>query len=292
MVVVTGMHPVDGHRTSLRTLTPMARTLSDAQVVDVARRHETARVTRTSIRRSTLDHPEMTLDDAYACQKAWVDRQIADGASVIGHKIGLTSRAMQLAMKIDEPDFGTLLDYMAIANHASFRADDFLDPKLEVELAFVLSHDLDGSVVTTHTVLDATAYVTPALELIDARSFRVDPVDKVARNVCDTISDNAADAGIVTGDLRVAPRERDLRWVGAIAKRNGSVEETGVAAGVLDDPVQGIVWLARRLHGLGITLRAGEIILCGSFTRPIDCRRGDHFDVDFGDLGRITVDVE
>ena len=234
----------------------------------------------------------MTLDDAYACQQAWVDQQIANGAQVIGHKIGLTSRAMQLAMKIEEPDFGTLLDYMAIPNHSSLRVDDHLDPKLEVELAFVLARDLDGREVTTESVLDATAYITPALELIDARSFRVDPVDKVARGVCDTISDNAADAGIITGDVQVAPRERDLRWVSAIAKRNGSVEETGVAAGVLDDPVQGIVWLARRLHGLGVTLRSGETILCGSFTRPIDCRRGDHFDVDFADLGRIIVDVE
>ena len=158
------------------------------------------------------------------------------------------------------------------------------------ERPFVLSSPLGGAEVTADDVLDATAYVTPALELIDARSHRVDPIDKVARTVVDTICDNAANAGILTGGERLAPRTRDLRWVAAIAKRNGTVEETGVAAGVLDDPVQGIVWLARRLAGFGVTLQAGETILCGSFTRPMDCRAGDHFEVDFGDLGSITVD--
>lgn len=265
-------------------------TLSPAQIADIAGRHEAARINRASMRRVTLDHPGMTVDDAYACQQAWVDQQITDGASVLGHKIGLTSRAMQMAMKIDEPDFGTLLDYMDVASGSTLLAADFLDPKIEVELAFVLSSPLGGAEVTADDVLDATAYVTPALELIDARSHRVDPIDKVARTVVDTICDNAANAGILTGGERLAPRARDLRWVAAIAKRNGTVEETGVAAGVLDDPVQGIVWLARRLAGFGVTLQAGETILCGSFTRPMDCRAGDHFDVDFGDLGSITVD--
>ena len=273
----------------------MARTLTDAQVADVVARHETARLTRVSMRRITLDYPDMNLDDAYACQKGWVDHQIAAGATVFGHKIGLTSRAMQMTMKINEPDFGTLLGYMNIANGATLTCTDYLDPKLEVELAFVLAHSLSGADITADEVLDATDYITPALELIDARSHRVDPIDKVARGVFDTVSDNAANAGIITGGVQIAPRSRDLRWVSAIAKRNGSVEETGVAAGVLDDPVQGIVWLVRRLAGFGISLDAGETILCGSFTRPMDCRPGDHFEVDFGDpqsggLGRITAD--
>jgi 2-oxo-hept-3-ene-1,7-dioate hydratase len=135
----------------------------------------------------------------------------------------------------------------------------------------------------------------PALELIDARSYRVHPADGRTRTVRDTIADNAADAGIVVGTERIAPADAAagaLRWAGAICKRNGTVEETGLGAGVLDDPVQGVVWLANRLHGLGIPLAAGETILAGSFTRPIDCRPGDRFHADFGPLGALTLAVE
>jgi 2-oxo-hept-3-ene-1,7-dioate hydratase len=264
------------------------RTLSDDEVARIAARHEEARRTVTPIRRVTLDHPEMTLDDAYACQAAWVALQVADGAEIRGHKIGLTSRAMQAAMRIDEPDYGTLLDSMVVPDGGTLEAARFLDPKIEVELAFVLGSPL-GAEVDADAVLAATDHIVPALELIDARSYRVDPHDGVARTVRDTISDNAADAGIVVGSTWLRPGERDLRWVGAICKRNGIVEETGLAAGVLDDPVQGVVWLARRLARYGVTLAAGETILSGSFTRPVDCRAGDEFEVDFAELGVIRL---
>jgi 2-oxo-hept-3-ene-1,7-dioate hydratase len=268
----------------------MAITLDPEEVTRIAARHEEARRTRRLIKRITLEHPDMTLDDAYACQKAWTDLQVASGAIVRGHKIGLTSRAMQQAMKIDEPDFGVLFDYMFVENGATLAAADYLDPKIEVELAFVLGGPLGGADVTVDDVYAATDHIVPALELIDARSHRVDPDDGVARGVRDTIADNAADAGVVIGGRRVGPGEVDLRWVPAILKRNGVVEETGVAAAVLDDPVMGIVWLARRLAGYGIALEAGETILAGSFTRPVDCRPGDHFEVDYADLGVITLD--
>ena len=146
----------------------------------------------------------MTLDDAYACQKAWTDLQVANGAIVRGHKIGLTSRAMQQAMKIDEPDFGVLFDYMFVESGATLTAADYLDPKIEVELAFVLGRPLGGPDVTVDDVHAATDHIVPALELIDARSHRVDPDDRVARGVRDTIADNAADAGVITGGRRVA----------------------------------------------------------------------------------------
>ncbi len=267
----------------------MAITLTTDQIAEVAAAHERARRDVRPIRRVTLAHPDMTVDDAYAVQRAWVDLQLADGARVIGHKIGLTSRAMQQAMSIDEPDFGVLLDHMAVANGAELRAADYVDPKIEVELAFVLRDRIDPAAISADAVLDATDHITPALELIDARSHRRDPDDGVTRTVRDTIADNAANAGIVVGGRPVRPGEIDLRWVPAIMKRNGVVEETGVAAGVLDDPVQGIVWLARRLQGFGVTLEPGQVILAGSFTRPVDCRPGDRFEVDFGELGVITV---
>jgi 2-oxo-hept-3-ene-1,7-dioate hydratase len=262
--------------------------LTPDQIAEVAARHERARQQGRQIRRITLDYPDMDIADAYACQRAWVDQQIADGASVGGHKIGLTSRAMQSAMKIDEPDFGTLLDYMFFDNGAVLDASQFCDIRLEVELAFVLSAPLSGADVTREDVLAATERVIPSIELIDARSHRVDPDDGVSRTVFDTISDNAANAGIITGGNPINPVVTDLRWVSAILKRNGVVEETGVAAGVLDDPVMGIVWLAQRFAQFGQGLEAGQTILAGSFTRPVICRPGDKFEIDFGPHGIIT----
>ena len=268
----------------------LVHALTPDQHREVAHAHERARVDVRPIKRVTYAHPEMTIDDAYACQLAWIDLQRAGGARIVGHKIGLTSKAMQAAMKIDEPDFGTLLDHMIFRSGSVLRAADYLDPRLEVELAFVLGDHVGGADVTAADVLRATEYVVPALELIDARSHRVDPDDGTTRGVHDTIADNAADAGVVVGDMHVAPGDIDLRWVAAIMKQNGEVEETGVAAGVLDDPVQGVVWLARRLGRYGVTLQPGEIVLSGSFTRPVLCRAGDRFEVDYGALGTITCE--
>lgn len=278
----------------------MARTLDDTVVAELAAEHETARRTVTSIDPVTRRHPDATIDDAYAIQQAWVDQQLADGAVLRGHKIGLTSRAMQQAMRIDTPDSGSLLDHMWIDDGGSFAAAHHLDPKIEVELAFVLGSSIapgDGP-VSVDDVYAATDHVVGALELIDARSHRVHPVDGRTRTVVDTIADNAANSGIVVGSVRVRPGDSSpgaLRWAGAICTRNGVVEETGLGAGVLNDPAVGIVWLAERLHGLGVTLEAGQTILAGSFTRPIDCRAGDEFVVDFRspglDLGVVTVSV-
>jgi len=267
----------------------MGLTLSASTIRRIAEDHERARIERAQIRRLTAAHPDMTLDDSYACQREWVALQIAAGARVIGHKIGLTSRAMQRTMNIDEPDFGVLLDYMAHPSGSTLRAGEYCDPQIEVELAFVLRSALSGPGVTVEEVLDATEYVVPALELIDARSFRTDPDDGVTRTVRDTVADNAADAGVIVGATRLDPRGTDLRWVGAILRVNGVVEETGLAAGVLDDPVLGIAWLARRLAGFGEGLAAGEIVLCGSFTRPVRCRPGDRIEVDYGPYGTVAV---
>jgi 2-oxo-hept-3-ene-1,7-dioate hydratase len=275
----------------------MPTTLTAEEIESVVADHEQARRTVTAIDPVTRRHPEMTLDDAYAIQAAWIDLQVAEGATVRGHKIGLTSRAMQMAMQIDEPDFGALLDYMFVTNGAVLPAADYLDPKIEVEFAFVLdrtlvAHEGTGE-ITADDVYAATSHIVPALELIDARSYRVHPHDGRPRNVRDTISDNAANAAIVVGDGSVSvadARDGRLRWAGAICSRNDIVEETGLGAGVLNDPVVGVVWLANRLRGLGVALEAGETILAGSFTRPIDCRVGDHIEADFGELGLITLD--
>lgn len=261
----------------------------DRDLIDTwARAHHEARRTATPIEPPTFTHPGMDLDDAYAVQAAWVDLMLAEGRRLVGHKIGLTSRAMQASMQIDEPDFGALLDDMVLPDGGDIDTARFCDPKIEVELAFVLGADLVGPETTMLDVLSATRYVVPALELIDARSFRVHPEKRQPRTVRDTIADNAADAGIIMGGRPVGPDEIDLRWVAALAYRNGTIEESGVAAAVLNHPANGVAWLARRYAAIGRRLEAGQVVLAGSFTRPVDCRAGDVFHVDYGPLGAIS----
>ena len=264
------------------------RTLDAAAVVELAQRHERARVSATAIEQVTLARPDMTIDDAYAVQQAWVALQVEGGARLVGRKIGLTSVAMQQQMKIDEPDFGALLDYMLHADGVTLPTGDYIDPRLEVEVAFVLDRPLRGDRLTVVDVLRATDYVVPALELIDARSHRVDPATGRARTVVDTIADNAADAGVILGGRPLRPDDVDLRWVGAIFSRNGVVEETGLAAGVLNHPALGIAWLARRLAPYGLAIEPGQVVLSGSFTRAVAGRAGDTFTADYGPFGTVS----
>ncbi len=248
-----------------------------------------AEKTRQQTRAVTLQHPNMDMDDAYAIQRAWVDQKIADGDRISGYKIGLTSRAMQQAMHIDTPDFGILLESMAFPNNAVINTGDFCDPRIEVEFGFVMKKPLRGEHVTVAEVLDATDYIVPSLELIAARSYRVDPDTGYTRKVFDTISDNAANAGYIVGDQRINPTGIDLRWAGAILYLNGEVEETGLAAGVMDHPAHGICWVCKRFAKHGIGLEPGQFVLSGSFTRPVVARPGDHMVCDYGSLGHITV---
>lgn len=256
---------------------------AEAKLLDEAERSS------TQIRQTTAVYPDMTIDEAYQVQAAWRNQKLARGETIIGHKIGLTSRAMQAAMKIDTPDSGFLTNEMVFEPDSTIPAGQFCDPKLEIELAFVLADDLSGPALTIDDVLDATDHVVPAIELIAARSHRLDPESGRARTVVDTISDNAADAGIVCGGQRIDPREVDLRWVGALGQRNGVIEETGLAAGVLGHPATGIVWLCQRYADQGLELEAGQVILAGSFTRPIDVRSGDEFMFDFGPFGQFGL---
>ncbi|GAB2604299.1 2-oxo-hepta-3-ene-1,7-dioic acid hydratase [Ramlibacter solisilvae] len=228
----------------------------------------------------------MTIEDGYAISRAWVQMKLAEGRRAIGHKIGLTSRAMQQASQIDEPDYGTLLDDMLFAPGA-VPADRFIAPRVEVELAFVLKHRLAGEQVGMEEVLRATDCIQPAIEIIDARIEQFDRHTRVMRKVQDTISDNAANAGLVLGGRKMDPKALDLPWCGAILRCNGVVEETGLAAGVQGHPAIGVAWLARKLAPWGECLEAGEIVLAGSFTRPVAAKEGDVFDADYGPLGRF-----
>jgi len=264
--------------------------LSQREIETAAANLYNAEQARQQIDPLTLMYPDMTMDDAYAVQSAWVTRKIEkDGRKVVGYKIGLTSRAMQRVMKIDTPDYGVLLDNMVFPNNGQISAADFLDPQIEVELAFVLKDRLFGERVTLEQVLEATDYVIPAFELIAARSYRVHPKTGYTRTVFDTISDNAANAGIIMGGRKIKPDEIDLRWAGAIVKRNDVIEQTGLAAAVLNHPANGIRWIAKRFAPHGIALEPGQVLLSGSFTAPIKVQAGDVITAEYGALGDLAV---
>jgi 2-oxo-hept-3-ene-1,7-dioate hydratase len=262
--------------------------LDESTIGELARRLQKAESDKSFIRMFSIAHPEMTIDDAYAVQRAWTAIKLANGRIIRGHKIGLTSRAMQSAVGIDEPDYGVLFDDMFWTDGAVIPFEKYLSARIEVELAFVLAKPLAGPDCTIFDVLDATSYVTPALEVLESRMHRLDPETKATRKVTDTISDNAANAAIVTGGRPFRPQEVDLRWVSALLFRNGQIEETGVAAGVLNNPARGVAWLANRLAPHGEGLEAGEIVLSGSFTRPVDVRKGDTFHADYGPYGSVS----
>lgn len=258
------------------------------EIDEVALSLHTAEKNREQITATTVQYPDMDMEDAYAIQKAWVDMKVADGREIKGYKIGLTSRAMQMSSQIDEPDYGTLLDDMFFDDGADIEVARFTDARIEVELAFILKERLQGENVTIFDVMNATDYVIPALELIAARTYRVHPETGYVRKVFDTISDNAANAGIIMGGRPIKPMDLDLCWVGALLYRNGVIEETGLAAGVLNHPANGICWIARRFAPHGIALEPGQVLLSGSFTRPVIAKAGDTFHADYGPLGNIT----
>ena len=237
----------------------------------------------------SLRYPEIGMDDAYAVQNAIYQAKLAQGRRVIGWKIGLTSKAMQSALGIDIPDSGILFDDMHFDSGAMVPTGRFIQPRMEAEIAFVMKAPLGGSDVTREAVIAATDYVTPAIEILDTRILRADPATGQTRKVFDTISDNAANAGVVLGPDRHAVDAFDLRWVGAITSRNGEVEETGLGAGVLNDPAESVVWLARRMSQYGQQIEAGQVILSGSFIRPIECPPGAQITADYGAFGKVEI---
>lgn len=238
--------------------------------------------TRTPCRQLSTTFPDIAIEDSYWIQSEVTRRKMDGGRRLIGHKIGLTSKAMQQSSQIDEPDYGHLLDDMVVADGAKLRHADYCVPRVEPELAFVLGKPLKGPGVGLLDVLRATEYVVPAIEIIDARVQN-------PRKITDTVADNGAAAGIVLGGRPVGPMDVDLRWVGAVFYRNSEIEETGLAAGVLGHPALGIAWLANKVGPFGTVLEPGHIMLSGSFTRPVWAAKGDTLHADFGPLGGIAV---
>ena len=237
---------------------------------------------RKAIPQLSRTFPGIEIADAYVIQRYWAEARVAEGARVVGHKIGLTSRAMQMASKMTEPDYGHLLDDMLYDDGAKIPAGRFLAPRLEVELAFVMGQALKGPGVRVHDVMRATEFVTPALEIIDYRT-------EVPRQITDTIADNAASGGMIVGGRTIRPMDVDIRWVGATLSKNGVIEESGVSAAIMGHPAAGIAWLVNKLAPQGAQLEPGQIVLAGSFTRPVSIAAGDVIHADYGPLGAIGV---
>jgi 2-oxo-hept-3-ene-1,7-dioate hydratase len=256
--------------------------LSDADRKRAADTIIEAQKTRKQATQLSVTFPNINFEDAYAISTEVAKRRMAVGEKLIGHKVGLTSKAMQASSQIDEPDYGYLFENMMVADGAKVPHENYCAPRVEIELAFVLGKRLMGPGIGLTDVLRATEYVVPSIEIVDARM--VNP-----RKIFDTISDNGAAAGIVVGGRPVGPMDIDLRWVGGLMYRNSEIEETGVAAGVLGHPAMGVAWLANKLGSLGTPLEAGHLVLAGSFTRVVWAQKGDTIRADFGSLGSISL---
>jgi 2-oxo-hept-3-ene-1,7-dioate hydratase len=234
----------------------------------------------------TSRYAGMTVDDSYAVQRIWHQRGIEAGRTHVGRKIGLTSKVMQAATGISEPDYGAIFADQVYASGSTVEFDRFSNVRVEVELAFVLDRALEGPDVSVSDVLAATSYVVPALEILSSR------IELAGRTIVDTISDNAALGAVVVGAKRSDPADLDLKWVSAVLYRNDSIEESGVAAAVLGHPAMGIAWLAGKLAQHGDRLEPGELVLAGSFTRPLWVARGDSVLGDYNELGTVSCQFD
>jgi 2-oxo-hept-3-ene-1,7-dioate hydratase len=241
-----------------------------------------AEETATPITRISERWPNVTLEDAYAISALVAEKKRNAGQQLIGHKVGLTSKAMQAASKIDEPDYGHVFNTMLIPNGSQVVHSRFCVPRVEPELTFVLKAPLKGPGVTLVDVIRATAYVVPSIEIIDARV-------EEPRKIFDTGSDNGAGAGLILGGRPSKPEDIDLARVGAALLRNHEIEETGLAMGVLTHPAASVAWLANKLSTIGRSMEPGHLILSGSFTRPVWARVDDTITADFGAMGTVVV---
>ncbi|SNS69605.1 2-keto-4-pentenoate hydratase [Rhodococcoides kyotonense] len=251
---------------------------------DLAARLAAAESNRSPIGPLVVDAPGIDVVDAYEIQLINIRRRVSDGARVVGHKVGLSSLAMQQMMGVDEPDYGHLLADMEVFQTVPVDSSTFCYPRVEVEVAFVLGADLPGASCTVDDVMEATEFVAPSIELIDSR------IRDWKIGLPDTIADNASSAGFVLGEQRVPPADIDLLAIDAVLWRNGIRIAEGRSDAVLGNPVTAVSWLARKVDGFGVRLKKGDIVLPGSCTRAIDARAGDRFRAEFAGLGTVNLE--
>ncbi|WP_377639332.1 2-keto-4-pentenoate hydratase [Oryzobacter terrae] len=257
--------------------------MDDATRTAVAEQLLGAYESREPIEPLTATHEGMTLEDAYAIQLLQVERRRTQGRVVRGHKVGLTSVAMQRLLQVTEPDYGHLLDDFFHLEHAPIPVDAFIAPRIEPEVAFVLKRPLKGPGVTVHEALRAVDFVLPALEIVDSRirDWRI--------GLLDTIADNASSGAVVLGSTPTDVGAVDLRLVGATFHRNGQVVGTGAGGAVLGSPVNSLVWLANTVGARGITLEEGDVVLPGAVCAMVPVAAGDTVTATFAGLGSVTA---
>lgn len=242
-----------------------------------------ARRGRDPVAPPSRTHPGLTLDDAYAVQLEQVRVWTEEGQRVQGHKVGLTSAAMQRQLKVDQPDYGHLMDTMFHLEGLPIELDEFLSPKVEPEIAFVLKRPLSGPGVNAAEALSAIDYVLPAIEIIDSR------IRNWEIGLVDTVADNASSGGVVLGSRPTKADAVDLRLAGCVLTRRGAVVGTGAGGAVLGSPLNALVWLANTVGRLGVTLEAGHVVLPGSVCAAVPVAAGDSVTATFGGLGSVTA---
>lgn len=225
------------------------------------------------------------VSDAYEIQLLNIRRRLAQGATVRGHKVGLSSEVMQRMMGVDEPDYGHLLDDMVLSGTSGAPVDTsrYCFPRIEVEIGYVLGKELPGEDCTAADVLAATEYIVPTIELIDSR------ITDWKIGLADTIADNASSAGVIVGDARVSPDRLDPADIRAVLYQDGEEVARGNTSAVLGDPTEAVAWLARKVASFGVRLEAGHLVLPGSCTRAVDVCPGDAFRAEFAGLGAVAV---
>ncbi|GAA4707621.1 2-keto-4-pentenoate hydratase [Brevibacillus fulvus] len=253
------------------------------KVKTYARLLEMAMEKREAVAPLTSADPAFTIQEAYQVQLETITQRVEAGRRIVGKKIGLTSLAMQTLLQVDQPDYGHLLDDMAVENGGVIPFSRVLQPRVEAEIAFVLKQELIGPRVTALDVLLATEYVLPALEIVDSR------IADWKIKLADTIADNASSGLFVLGGKPVKPDAVDLPQIGMVLYKNGEMMNTGVGAAALGDPAVCVAWLANKLFEYGITLKAGEVILSGALSAAIDAKPGDQFRARLAHLGEVSV---
>lgn len=231
----------------------------------------------------TSSYEGLTLEDSYAIQVRQIERFLAAGRTIGGHKVGLTSLAMQRLLGVDEPDFGHLLDDFFHLEHAPIPLGRFLQPRIEPEVAFVLKRPLRGPGVTVHEAIAAVDFVLPALEIIDSR------IEDWRIGLLDTVADNASSGAVVLGSTPTPLEAVDLRLAGCVMTRNGAVVGTGAGGAVLGSPITSLVWLANTVGTRGVTLEAGHVVLPGSVCAMVPVTHGDTVTATFAGLGSVTA---
>ena len=257
--------------------------LTQEQIHNEAQALYRAEKDRSVLRPFTEKYSKIAQAEAYGIQLALIELKKTDGAKVVGKKIGLTSKAMQKMLNVDQPDYGHILDNMVLQDAAIMQLSELIQPKIEPEIAFILERELKGPGVTPIQVLAATRFIVPALEIIDSR------IEGWKIKLCDTIADNASSARVVLGNSPRRVEERDLKLMGMILEKNGSIVQTGAGGAVLGHPAIAVAWLANAVGQFGVSLGAGEIIMPGALCAAADVRAGDLLQASFAGLGTVSV---